>query len=85
MVSSVSLNNPTMYFSSGTVPIPLIFAAFFDNSCLVWQEACGQVGSCWIYDSEGNPWHILLSLQYIILLTRHRDIPQLATVYEKSL
>ena len=37
---------------SGNVPGPLIFGLIFDNSCLVWQDKCGEEASCWIYDSD---------------------------------
>ena len=40
------------YYYSGNVPAPLLMAGIFDSSCLLWQESCGQRGSCWIYDMD---------------------------------
>ena len=42
--------------STGHVPAPFIFAAIFDSACYVWQENCGETGSCWIYDSSALSW-----------------------------
>ena len=36
---------------TGATPWPLLFGAVLDNACLVWQENCGEKGSCWIYDN----------------------------------
>ncbi len=46
---------------TGTVPGPIIFGAIIDSTCLVWQEKCGQNGSCWVYDNG------LLSQRVLIL------------------
>ena len=35
----------------GTVPGPILFGVVFDGACTVWQQDCGQQGSCWIYDN----------------------------------
>ena len=43
----------------GTTPGPLIFAAAFDGSCLLWQEQCGQRGSCFYYDTEQLAYYIM--------------------------
>ena len=43
----------------GTTPGPLIFAAAFDASCVLWQETCGQRGSCFFYDTERLAWYIM--------------------------
>ena len=26
--------------------------AVFDSTCMVWQETCGDRGSCWVYNSK---------------------------------
>lgn len=36
---------------SGSVPGPIIFGAFIDQTCTQWQEKCGVRASCWIYDT----------------------------------
>lgn len=37
----------------GSVPGPIIFGAMIDASCILWQDECGEKGSCWVYDSSG--------------------------------
>ena len=39
-------------FLPGTVPAPLIFGAIFDASCSLWQDTCGERGSCYFYDKQ---------------------------------
>ncbi|XP_069107929.1 solute carrier organic anion transporter family member 4A1-like [Argopecten irradians] len=34
----------------GTTPGPLILGSIIDSACKVWQDVCGEVGSCWIYE-----------------------------------
>nr|XP_006811917.1 PREDICTED: solute carrier organic anion transporter family member 4C1-like [Saccoglossus kowalevskii] len=36
----------------GAVPGPILIGAAIDSSCLVWQEVCGDTGTCWIYDNH---------------------------------
>ncbi|XP_033735056.1 solute carrier organic anion transporter family member 4A1-like isoform X2 [Pecten maximus] len=33
----------------GTTPGPILLGALIDSTCSVWQETCGQTGSCWTY------------------------------------
>ena len=37
---------------TGSAPGPIVVGAVIDSSCLVWQQVCGETGSCWIYDNE---------------------------------
>lgn len=39
------------FFISGSIPGPLLFGSILDGVCLVWQDKCGEDGSCWVYDS----------------------------------
>ena len=41
---------------------PVLYGALFDASCLVWQETCGERGSCWIYDTTKLAWYMLAIL-----------------------
>ncbi|CAG2204508.1 SLCO4A [Mytilus edulis] len=34
----------------GTTPGPIFLGAIIDSSCDVWQDTCGEQGSCWIYN-----------------------------------
>ncbi|XP_074652652.1 solute carrier organic anion transporter family member 4A1-like [Tubulanus polymorphus] len=36
----------------GSIPGPLLFGVVMDQSCLIWQEKCGETGSCWMYDNR---------------------------------
>jgi solute carrier organic anion transporter family, member 4A len=36
----------------GTIPGPVVFGAFIDRSCALWQTNCGQMGNCLAYDNE---------------------------------
>ncbi|XP_077487686.1 solute carrier organic anion transporter family member 74D-like [Amblyomma americanum] len=40
------------------IPYPLIYGALTDASCIVWEDRCGDRGSCWLYD--------LKKLRYLI-------------------
>ncbi|XP_032875235.1 solute carrier organic anion transporter family member 5A1 isoform X2 [Amblyraja radiata] len=32
------------------IPTPIYFGAVIDTTCMLWQQDCGIVGSCWEYD-----------------------------------
>lgn len=34
------------------IPYPLIYGALTDASCIVWEDRCGERGSCWLYDLQ---------------------------------
>ncbi|CAH1251562.1 SLCO4C1 [Branchiostoma lanceolatum] len=36
----------------GSIPGPIVFGRIIDSTCLLWQEKCGERGSCWLYDKE---------------------------------
>ena len=40
-------------FVSATAPGPIIVGFLFDATCTLWQDKCGERGSCWMYDSNG--------------------------------
>ena len=44
---------------AGTVLGPVIYGSLFDSTCLVWQDSCGDKGSCWIYDRDLLTWYLL--------------------------
>nr|XP_006811916.1 PREDICTED: solute carrier organic anion transporter family member 4C1-like [Saccoglossus kowalevskii] len=41
-----------IYRCFGSIPGPIVIGAVIDSSCLVWQEVCGDTGTCWIYDNH---------------------------------
>ncbi|XP_078667309.1 solute carrier organic anion transporter family member 4C1-like [Branchiostoma floridae x Branchiostoma belcheri] len=44
----------------GSIPGPIIFGKIIDDTCLLWQEKCGERGSCWIYDKEAMAYKFLM-------------------------
>ncbi|XP_021367866.1 solute carrier organic anion transporter family member 4A1-like [Mizuhopecten yessoensis] len=36
----------------GTTPGPLMIGSIIDSACKVWQDVCGETGSCWIYEKS---------------------------------
>ncbi|KAL1132404.1 hypothetical protein AAG570_010359 [Ranatra chinensis] len=34
------------------IPAPIIYGMLLDYSCLVWGEACGVTGNCWLYNGK---------------------------------
>ncbi|ELT95620.1 hypothetical protein CAPTEDRAFT_89526, partial [Capitella teleta] len=43
----------------GTVLGPAVYGYLFDDACLIWQESCGERGSCWIYDGDTLAWNLI--------------------------
>lgn len=41
------------------MPGPLVFGVVFDSACLVWQEGCGAVGTCWVTDNDALAYRFL--------------------------
>lgn len=37
---------------SGTIPAGPMIGGIIDKSCILWQEECGERGSCYAYDNE---------------------------------
>ena len=36
----------------GSMPGPVIFGAFIDKTCILWEETCNGRGSCLEYNNE---------------------------------
>ena len=34
------------------LPSPILYGALIDNTCVLWQEECGETTNCLIYDTE---------------------------------
>ncbi|XP_035688889.1 solute carrier organic anion transporter family member 4C1-like [Branchiostoma floridae] len=34
------------------IPCPMLFGAFLDKACLMWEESCDERGACLIYDNS---------------------------------
>ena len=58
-------------FISGWLPGPILFGAVFDNACLLWQDKCGERGSCSYYDVDRIGLHVfilMISIKVVSLL-----------------
>ncbi|CAL4059519.1 unnamed protein product [Meganyctiphanes norvegica] len=64
----VALGIKTTLISLVVMVNPLVFAKLTDSSCLVWSEACGENGSCWIYNADdlGYKLHGCAAVLFII-------------------
>ncbi|XP_058859972.1 solute carrier organic anion transporter family member 4A1-like isoform X1 [Acipenser ruthenus] len=36
----------------GAIPGPITFGSVIDNSCMLWQDQCGEQGSCYLYENS---------------------------------
>ena len=36
----------------GSIPGPIALGAMLDAACVIWQDNCGEDGSCWVYDDD---------------------------------
>uniref|UniRef100_A0A3Q1FD73 Solute carrier organic anion transporter family, member 4A1 n=1 Tax=Acanthochromis polyacanthus TaxID=80966 RepID=A0A3Q1FD73_9TELE len=45
----------------GTIPGPIAFGAMIDISCLLWQDKCGEQGSCYLYQNSDMSRYILIT------------------------
>ncbi|XP_061623780.1 solute carrier organic anion transporter family member 4A1 isoform X3 [Phyllopteryx taeniolatus] len=45
----------------GGIPGPIAFGSMIDISCLLWQDQCGEQGSCYLYQNSAMSRYTLLS------------------------
>ncbi|ESO83153.1 hypothetical protein LOTGIDRAFT_222876 [Lottia gigantea] len=43
----------------GSIPGPILFGKMIDLTCLVWQNKCGEQGSCFFYDNQQLSYNLL--------------------------
>ncbi|KAJ3586703.1 hypothetical protein NHX12_013099 [Muraenolepis orangiensis] len=48
-------------FGLGSVPGPIAFGSVIDLSCLLWQDKCGEQGSCYLYQNSAMSQHTLVT------------------------
>ncbi|NWW29802.1 SO4A1 protein, partial [Panurus biarmicus] len=54
----------------GGIPGPIAFGSMIDKSCLLWQDQCGEQGSCYIYQNSAMSRYTLVAgLVYKVLGT----------------
>jgi len=50
---SLSFGFQTVFMSLfAMLPSPIIYGAIIDNTCLLWQEECGETTNCLLYDTD---------------------------------
>ena len=47
------------------MPGPLIFGVVFDSACILWQEGCGALGTCWVTDNDALAYRFLILFMII--------------------
>ncbi|CAL8326376.1 unnamed protein product [Merluccius merluccius] len=45
----------------GSVPGPIAFGSVIDLSCLLWQDKCGEQGSCYLYQNSAMSQYTLVT------------------------
>ncbi|EMP35838.1 Solute carrier organic anion transporter family member 4A1 [Chelonia mydas] len=45
----------------GGIPGPIAFGSLIDLSCLVWQDQCGEQGSCYVYQNSSMSRYTLVA------------------------
>ncbi|XP_056589569.1 solute carrier organic anion transporter family member 4A1 [Triplophysa dalaica] len=54
----------------GGIPGPIAFGSVIDNSCLLWEEKCGEYGSCYLYhNSAMSQYSLIAGIIYKVLGT----------------
>ncbi|XP_055022096.1 solute carrier organic anion transporter family member 4A1 [Boleophthalmus pectinirostris] len=54
----------------GAIPGPIIFGFMVDRSCLLWQNKCGEQGSCFLYkNTDMSRFTLIAGIIYKILAT----------------
>ncbi|NWX95032.1 SO4A1 protein, partial [Nothoprocta ornata] len=54
----------------GGIPGPIAFGSMIDKSCLLWQDQCGEQGSCYVYQNSAMSRYTLIAgLVYKVLGT----------------
>eukprot|EP00069_Balaena_mysticetus_P002772 bmy_16429T0 len=54
--------------SAGGIPGPIAFGWVIDKACLLWQNQCGQQGSCFVYENSAMSQYLLIAgLAYKVL------------------
>lgn len=55
-VRPAALSTP---LSTGSIPGPIAFGWVIDKACLLWQDQCGQPGSCFVYQNGAMSRYML--------------------------
>lgn len=62
---------------TGGIPGPIAFGSMIDKSCLLWQDQCGEQGSCYVYQNSAMSRYTLVAgLVYKVMLLLNSLIKQ---------
>ena len=65
------------------LPSPMVYGAIIDNTCILWQEECGETTNCLLYSTEDLRKALMLTTACIMLIGVIFDIG--AWYYSKDL
>ncbi len=58
----VSFDTDCTTLFTGFTPGPLIFGTILDKACILWQDSCGQQGSCLYYSGHKTSQYLFWTL-----------------------
>ncbi|PIK42944.1 putative solute carrier organic anion transporter family member 4A1 [Apostichopus japonicus] len=50
------------YRCLGTIPGPIVFGLLIDKSCMIWEDDCDDVRTCWLYENDQFALYLFLIL-----------------------
>ena len=65
------------------LPAPMVYGAIIDNTCILWQEECGETTNCLLYSMEDFRKAVMLTTGLIMLIGVIFDVG--AWYYSKDL
>merc|ERR1712228_290591 len=66
---SLSFGFQTVFMSLfAMLPSPIIYGAIIDNTCLLWQEECGETTNCLLYDTDMLRSYLMYTTAAIMVL-----------------
>jgi len=81
---SLSFGFQTVFMSLfAMLPSPIIYGAIIDNTCLLWQEECGETTNCLLYDTDLLRTYLMYTTAAIMSIGVLFDI--LVVYYAKDL
>lgn len=61
------------FLFAGGIPGPIAFGSVIDLSCLMWQDKCGEQGSCYLYhNSAMSQYTLVAGILYKVLMIHRR-------------
>lgn len=70
------LSNLRCCYPTGGIPGPIAFGSVIDISCLLWQDQCGEQGSCYLYhNSAMSQYTLVAGIIYKVTSYTHSKMP----------